>query len=358
MPNGVDPALLMFAGRFLSQGGGDPSNGFGNALGAGLEAAGGHQLFKQEQQRVKRNDLVKSAQSSIAMRKALQEIQAGEIKSQQAREQQEANRAFLNTLPPEQQAAARVNPQEAALLETKQANPDPLTADQQVDNNLAREQFNYQKKVDERNFKANQRQQDFENTLAKAKAGKPSGEDVSRIRKEYTASSKDFGQVRDSYKKILATDDSAAGDLSLVFGYMKMLDPTSVVREQEFANAQNAAGVPDRIRNQYNKVLTGQFLGDNQRTEFRSQANELYRVQYDTQMFQKQAYGEIASRGGIDPSNVVQQVFTPAPEQLRAEQFDYRLQRLGIDLSSVDETAQRYGMTHEEVVKLLEAQGG
>ena len=37
-------------------------------------------------------------------------------------------------------------------------------------------------------------------------------------------------------------DGTAAGDLSAIFAFMKMLDPGSVVREQEFANAQNAAG--------------------------------------------------------------------------------------------------------------------
>jgi len=39
-----------------------------------------------------------------------------------------------------------------------------------------------------------------------------------------------------------------------------MLDPGSVVRESEFATAQNAAGVPDQVRNMYNKVLSGTRL--------------------------------------------------------------------------------------------------
>jgi hypothetical protein len=36
---------------------------------------------------------------------------------------------------------------------------------------------------------------------------------------------------------------------------MKMLDPTSVVREGEFATAQNAASIPIKIVNMYNKAL-------------------------------------------------------------------------------------------------------
>ena len=83
----------------------------------------------------------------------------------------------------------------------------------------------------------------------KEKAGVEEG-----MRKEVSALSKDYFTVRDSEAKInaVASDPSAASDLALIFSFMKVLDPGSVVREQEFANAQNAAGVPDQVRNLYN----------------------------------------------------------------------------------------------------------
>ena len=74
----------------------------------------------------------------------------------------------------------------------------------------------------------------------------------------------------------MASKPDAVGDLSLIFGYMKMLDPGSVVREGEFANAANAAGVPDRVWNLYNKVLKGERLNDQQRGAFKSQAKSLH----------------------------------------------------------------------------------
>lgn len=61
---------------------------------------------------------------------------------------------------------------------------------------------------------------------------------------------------------------TAADDLALIFAFMKMLDPGSVVREGEFANAQNTAGIPDRIINAYNRALQGTRLSDKQRNEF------------------------------------------------------------------------------------------
>ncbi len=124
---GIDPALLMFAGRFLTQGGGDPGNGFGNALGAGLEAAGQTQLFRQQQQRQNKQDMVADAENAIAMRKGLQELQMGQQAQQQAAAQQKAQQAYLKALPEGQRTAAAVNPREAALLSTKQANPKPLS---------------------------------------------------------------------------------------------------------------------------------------------------------------------------------------------------------------------------------------
>ena len=99
---------------------------------------------------------------------------------------------------------------------------------------------------------------------------------VTTLADSYYDESKNFITIRDAYGRVNAADPSAAGDLSLIFAYMKMLDPNSVVREQEFANAQNAAGVPDRIRAQYNNVLNGQKLAETQRADFLKQAKNIY----------------------------------------------------------------------------------
>lgn len=97
----------------------------------------------------------------------------------------------------------------------------------------------------------------------------------SDLRKEYATRTQVFQDMREAARRIEASKDDATGDLSLIFGFMKMLDPGSVVREGEFANAQNAAGVPDRILNIYNKVLRGERLSTGQRTMFKGQAQAL-----------------------------------------------------------------------------------
>jgi hypothetical protein len=46
---------------------------------------------------------------------------------------------------------------------------------------------------------------------------------------------------------------------------MKMLDPGSVVRETEFANAQNTAGLMAKLKNSAKRVQDGQISLESQR---------------------------------------------------------------------------------------------
>jgi hypothetical protein len=88
---------------------------------------------------------------------------------------------------------------------------------------------------------------------------------------------------------------SAADDIALIFAFMKMLDPGSVVREGEFANAQNTASIPDRIRNSYNKALRGTRLSTKQRDEFfrtASLAMDSYVDNYNRRAGQYRGYAE------------------------------------------------------------------
>lgn len=128
-----------------------------------------------------------------------------------------------------------------------------------------------------------------------------------KLRDEFNAQSKDFVAVGDSYNTVRAAaqDPTAAGDLSLIFAYMKMLDPNSVVREQEFANAQNAAGVPDRIRNQWNKILEGERLNPAQREDFINQAKKVYEIRKTRNQALVKRYSDIAKRNKVNPDDVV-----------------------------------------------------
>lgn len=129
------------------------------------------------------------------------------------------------------------------------------------------------------------------------------------LRKEFNALKviKNTSEVQQSYNKIrnASRDVSAAGDLSMVFAFMKMLDPDSVVRESEQATAQNARGVPDKIRNTWNQILSGQRLAPAQREDFLRQADNLLQAQITAQKDAEKMYTTIAQSKGIDPSKVI-----------------------------------------------------
>ncbi|WP_442253485.1 hypothetical protein ACS0OX_17240 [Stenotrophomonas pavanii] len=123
------------------------------------------------------------------------------------------------------------------------------------------------------------------------------------LRKEVTQNLKEDQGVLSMYRNVQAAagQPSAAGDLSLIFAFMKMLDPGSVVREQEFANAQNAAGVPDQVRNAYNKAISGQRLNPTQRQDFLNQAAQLATNAEGRITGTTRKYQDIARQYGYDP---------------------------------------------------------
>lgn len=127
------------------------------------------------------------------------------------------------------------------------------------------------------------------------------------LRKEFTQQSKDFFGVNESMARIRssANDPSAAGDLALIFNYMKVLDPGSVVRETEFATAQNAAGVPERIRAKYNQVINGERLAPDQRADFVDRAEKLFEGQRAIHSRRVDEYSRIAESIGADPRQVI-----------------------------------------------------
>ena len=84
-----------------------------------------------------------------------------------------------------------------------------------------------------------------------------------------------------------------------------MLDPGSTVREGEFANAQNAAGVPDQIRNLYNKLITGERLNPTQRADFLSQAEAQFGRAQRRQRGLVNVFTGRAQRAGLNPDDVV-----------------------------------------------------
>ena len=114
---------------------------------------------------------------------------------------------------------------------------------------------------------------------------------ISDIRKEFMGvpQVKAFQDQVAAYGRIIssAEDPSAAGDLALIFNYMKLLDPGSVVRESEFRTAEQASAwlqkseeagitIPRPVQTAIQKLQTGQVLLPAQRVDFVDRSARLY----------------------------------------------------------------------------------
>jgi hypothetical protein len=134
-----------------------------------------------------------------------------------------------------------------------------------------------------------------------------------KMRKEYNEQTKPYQEVKSAYGRLLSSEDNAVGDLSLIFAYMKMLDPGSVVREGEFATAQNAAGVPEQIRNMYNKAVSGERLNKSQRESFKSQAKGLYNSALESEKIVRTGLERISKGYGLNTQNIFYSATEQAP---------------------------------------------
>jgi hypothetical protein len=129
---------------------------------------------------------------------------------------------------------------------------------------------------------------------------------VKDLRSRYDKFNSDFRVVDASYKKVLAVPDSPAGDVSLIFNYMKINDPGASVMEGDIATAQNAANVDDRLRNLYNRLLgTGERLTPDQRADFRNTAKQVYTAQQDAADEQIAALLSQADEDGVPHARIL-----------------------------------------------------
>lgn len=127
------------------------------------------------------------------------------------------------------------------------------------------------------------------------------------LRGEFNQATKTFSNINNAFGRIRvsAEEPSAAGDLSLIFNYMKMLDPESVVRESEFALAAAAGDYGERIQGVVNKVVSGQRLTATQRKDFVGRSRKLYNEAATIHKGRKNEFIRLAKANKLNPENVV-----------------------------------------------------
>lgn len=80
---------------------------------------------------------------------------------------------------------------------------------------------------------------------------------------------KDFNKKLIKFRELeeYATNPTAFTDMAMIFALHKMLDPSSVVRGEEFALAESARPLADMVKVALEKIRTGERLTDSQRQQ-------------------------------------------------------------------------------------------
>jgi hypothetical protein len=131
-------------------------------------------------------------------------------------------------------------------------------------------------------------------------------EQEDKLRKEYQGRTKVYGELGTTFNNIQSSAGAKTGpgDIALITGFMKMLDPGSVVRETEFATARDTAGLYTRLENSLKKAESGQFLQPKQREEFVNLAREYYKSAQKKAEEDKKALGVVVKNYRLNAENV------------------------------------------------------
>jgi hypothetical protein len=103
--------------------------------------------------------------------------------------------------------------------------------------------------------------------------------------------------------------NSAIGDTAAATKIMKILDPTSVVRESELGMALAATGLLDKVMNYADLIIKGQRLNPQQRKDFAALADALYGESVKAYNAKRGEYQGIAERNQLSTDDVL----GPAP---------------------------------------------
>lgn len=127
------------------------------------------------------------------------------------------------------------------------------------------------------------------------------------LRGEYTKEVKPYKVQTDAYNRIVASAEqpSPAGDMALLFNYMKVLDPGSTVREGEFATVGSLGGLPNQVQAMFNKLSGEGLLSDAQRRDVVKRSGLLYQKAIDSKGIVDERYKSLATAAKANHENIL-----------------------------------------------------
>ena len=283
-------------------------------------------------QRREKKDPLDTILKGLAVAQSVYGIKANMDQAAAAKEQKAAAAVEQKRI-----ASGQLNPLERAKLGTDYQEVDPGTAgaisgfktpEGKEFGLLSRQQIMTDQKLAE--------SQKEMKKLAEKTAKEKEDQDWKRaegLRGEHFKSSKETLAAMQGFKKVEAAykDPNPTGptDMALVYGVIKTFDPTTGVKEGEYASAENTKGVSDYVLTLYEKARSGQKLTPEQRRDFYITASRQLAGQLEIQDQTDQQFTDLAGRAGISADLVVDPRFKAQADFLQKE-----LGALNVALSS------------------------
>jgi hypothetical protein len=174
------------------------------------------------------------------------------------------------------------------------------------------------------------------------------------VYKNYQTVNSQFNSLKSAYTLSLNPDNEsrAASDQALIVTLNKMLDPTSVVRESEFARTEVGVGLMNRIQSYLPKLKKGgQAISNTDRKAIYEMAGKLLQGSQEGLNQHIDRYVNIAKQYGVDPKLILGDIekFDTSSSQFNAQPTD--------DLTSKIEQARQSGYSEEEIQSYLKSKG-
>lgn len=127
-----------------------------------------------------------------------------------------------------------------------------------------------------------------------------------KLRNDYQTRSAKYVEAQRIQDTINTSVNAAngPGDYALVTQFLKMLDPTSVVRETEFAQAQNANGVIPGLLAKLTKFKDGELLAPVDREKYRKLAEQFMNAAKQKEMVDRKLIENNVKSYGLSMENI------------------------------------------------------
>lgn len=230
----------------------------------------------------------------------------------------------------------------------------PTTASSSGPNSALAKLYQDLEKAEEGSAQALSLQAEIDAIVTKSGFDKELFDAENKIYTEYTKATASMVESQIAFNKLkqAAEQGDGPGDLALVFSFMKMLDPGSVVRESEFAAAQDTAGLFQKLQVLAKKVEDGSLLSVEQRKGFLDLSKKFLDSGNAHMATIRRNKGLQVKNYGLNPANIFG--YEPAPAEWYISDEAYNM----ADAAGVNIEAVWINKTPAEKEAWLAANGG